>query len=121
MEYTPYRLNAYFSNRWSCSFHQLQAMSVFMKRYKEEALGVGEVALPGEGGANPPPVIKGDRQKNGAVTRGPGKATIIQSDLHTTTTNGTDDCYKKRKYVSLCYRVITVKKKTKKKKHLHLH
>uniref|UniRef100_A0A674EMD3 LIM and cysteine-rich domains 1 n=1 Tax=Salmo trutta TaxID=8032 RepID=A0A674EMD3_SALTR len=77
---------------------QLQAMSVFMKRYKEEALGVGEVALPGEGGANPPPVVKGGGQKNGAVTRGPGKATIIQSDTNTTTTNGTDDGYKKRKY-----------------------
>ncbi|CAB1353198.1 unnamed protein product [Coregonus sp. 'balchen'] len=36
---------------------ELQAMSVFMKTYKEEALGVGEVALPGEGGAHPPPTV----------------------------------------------------------------
>ncbi|XP_064823552.1 LIM and cysteine-rich domains protein 1 [Oncorhynchus masou masou] len=82
----------------SLSEDQLQAMSVFMKRYKEEALGVGEVALPGEGGANPPPVIKGHRQKNGAVTGGPRKAPIIQSDPNTTITNGTDDHYKKSKY-----------------------
>ncbi|XP_036840148.1 LIM and cysteine-rich domains protein 1 [Oncorhynchus mykiss] len=82
----------------SLSEDQLQAMSVFMKRYKEEALGVGEVALPGEGGANPPPVIKGHRQKNGAVTGGPRKVPIIQSDPNTTTTNGTDDHYKKSKY-----------------------
>ncbi|KAK6320819.1 hypothetical protein J4Q44_G00077950 [Coregonus suidteri] len=56
---------------------QLQAMSVFMKTYKEEALGVGEVALPGEGGAHPPPTV---------------------SDPTATTTNGTDDCCKKSEY-----------------------
>uniref|UniRef100_A0A4W5L6X1 LIM and cysteine-rich domains 1 n=1 Tax=Hucho hucho TaxID=62062 RepID=A0A4W5L6X1_9TELE len=69
---------------------QLQAMSVFMKSYKEEALGVGEVALPGEGGAKPPPVVKGDKQKNGT---GNGQATTVQPDpIYTPTTNGTDCC-----------------------------
>lgn len=32
-------------------FSQISAMLLFVKRYKEEVLGVGEVALPGEGGA----------------------------------------------------------------------
>ncbi|XP_036806849.1 LIM and cysteine-rich domains protein 1 [Oncorhynchus mykiss] len=69
---------------------QLQAMSVFMKRFKEEALGVGEVALPGEGGANPPPVVKGEKQKDGT---GNGQATNVQPDpVDTPTTNGTGCC-----------------------------
>ena len=30
---------------------QISSMLLFVKQYKQEALGVGEVALPGEGGA----------------------------------------------------------------------
>ncbi|KAK6318690.1 hypothetical protein J4Q44_G00099010 [Coregonus suidteri] len=84
---------------------ELQAMSVFMKTYKEEALGVGEVALPGEGGAHPPPtVVKGDKQKNGTGTgTGNGQATIIQPDpIYTPTTNGTDGCRKSEYHCSGC-------------------
>ncbi|XP_028969359.2 LIM and cysteine-rich domains protein 1 isoform X2 [Esox lucius] len=75
---------------------QLQTMAAFVKLCKEEALGVGEVALPGEGGANPPPVVKGDKPKNGSGT---GKSTIVQPDpITTNTTNGTEDCRKKSEY-----------------------
>ncbi|KAJ7994537.1 hypothetical protein DPEC_G00250500 [Dallia pectoralis] len=73
---------------------QLQTMVAFVKFCKEEALGVGEVALPGEGGANPPPVVKGERLKNGSGT---GNATIVPPSLvANNTTNGIGD--KKSEY-----------------------
>lgn len=72
----------------SLSEAEVNAMVQFVKSYKEEALGVGEVALPGEGGTSKD---DGGKQKNGKEQPNPEP-----------TTNGTlEENGKKSKYVSL--------------------
>ncbi|XP_051550498.1 LIM and cysteine-rich domains protein 1 isoform X2 [Myxocyprinus asiaticus] len=63
----------------SLSEEELRAMTDFVRSYKEEALGVGEVALPGEGGTT--------KQKNEKQTQ--------EQPNPETTTNGTAEENKK--------------------------
>lgn len=72
----------------SLSEAETKAMAQFIKSYKEEVLGVGEVALPGEGGM---PRDNSGKQKNGKEQPNPEP-----------TTNGTlEENGKKSEYVSL--------------------
>lgn len=72
----------------SLSEAEVKAMAQFVKSYKEEALGVGEVALPGEGGM---PKDNGAKPKNEKEQPNPEP-----------TTNGTvEENGKKSEYVSL--------------------
>lgn len=50
---------------------ELRAMALFVKAYKEEALGVAEVALPGEGGAARDDAAKQKNGKAGQDTQEP--------------------------------------------------
>lgn len=72
----------------SLSETEVKAMAEFVKSYKDEALGVGEVTLPGEGGMSKD---NGGKQKNGKEQPNPEP-----------TINGTlEENGKKSEYVSL--------------------
>lgn len=72
----------------SLSEAEVKTMAQFVKSYKEDVLGVGEVALPGEGGMSKD---KDGKQKNGKEQPNPEP-----------TTNGTlEENGKKSEYVSL--------------------
>ncbi|KAJ8259899.1 hypothetical protein GJAV_G00174710 [Gymnothorax javanicus] len=66
---------------------EAQAMTLFVQKYKQEALGVGEVALPGEAGLKD----EGANQKTGKSSQGQQEPRL--------TANGTlGDCGKKSQY-----------------------
>ncbi|XP_069006845.1 LIM and cysteine-rich domains protein 1 [Embiotoca jacksoni] len=60
---------------------EISSMLLFVKRYKQEVLGVGEVALPGEGGA----------LREAAIQRTAKEAKDQSAASATGSTNGTDD------------------------------
>lgn len=74
------------------SQQETQAMAAFVKSYKDEALGVGEVALPGEGGAGREAAAKQKNGKGGQDPRDPPGISVA------TASNGTEDSCKKREY-----------------------
>lgn len=73
---------------------QISSMLLFVKRYKEEVLGVGEVALPGEGGALREAAAQraAKEAKDGADGSSPSSAAAAA--------NGTHDESTKTEYVS---------------------
>lgn len=72
----------------SLSEAELNAMAQFVRSYKDEALGVGEIALPGEGGKA--------KQKDEKALHSP------QQSYSVTTVNGTtEENNQKNEYVSI--------------------
>lgn len=77
-------------------------MVLFVKKYKQEVLGVGEVALPGEGGTLREAAILRTAKEAKEGSNSDKKDAVEQQDHSSTNTNagssnGTDD---KDKYVS---------------------
>lgn len=66
---------------------EAKAMTLFVQSYKQEVLGVGEVALPGEAG----PKDEGAKQKN-------GKSSQEQQEPRPTANGTLGDCSKKSQY-----------------------
>lgn len=81
---------------------EVKAMAQFVISYKEDALGVGEVALPGEGGMSKD---NGGKQKNGKE----------QPNTEPTTNGTLEEKGKKSEYVRLTH------KHTDTHTHIHTH
>lgn len=88
---------------------QISSMLLFVKHYKQEVLGVGEVALPGEGGALREAAIQ-RTVKEAKDHSNSGKKDALEHVDHSSSnaicaagsTNGTDD-NTKAEYVSSSY------------------
>lgn len=89
-------------------FLQISSMLLFVKHYKQEVLGVGEVALPGEAGALREAAIqrtakeakdRSNSDKKNAPVHQNNDSTSSSTSSTTGSTNGTDDSTKSE-YVS---------------------
>uniref|UniRef100_A0A3P8U1G3 LIM and cysteine-rich domains 1 n=1 Tax=Amphiprion percula TaxID=161767 RepID=A0A3P8U1G3_AMPPE len=72
---------------------EISSMLLFVKQYKQEALGVGEVALPGEGGALREAAVQrmAKEVKKDAVQHQDHSSTNSNAASDAGSTNGTDD------------------------------